>query len=47
MSPVSQDVPFHPVLQQDPFSMWHVLSLQLDGHGLSQLIPNTPDLLHP
>lgn len=46
---MSQNVPDHPVLhfKQDPFSILHMLSLQLAGHGLSQSMPNTPDLLHP
>lgn len=45
---MSQNVPVQPVLHQkhDPFSMWH-MSLQLVGHGLSQLVPNTPDTLQP
>lgn len=46
---MSQNVPDHPVLhfKQDPFSILHMLSLQLAGQGLSQSMPNTPDLLHP
>lgn len=33
--------------KQDPFSMWHVLSLQLIGHGISQLLPYTPCFTQP
>lgn len=46
---VLQYIPVHPGLhsKQVPFSMWHVLSLQLFGHGWSQLVPYTPSLTHP
>lgn len=33
--------------KQDPLSMWHVLSLQLIGHGMSQLLPYTPCFAQP
>lgn len=33
--------------KQDPFSMWHMLSLQLIWHGMSQLLPYTPCFSQP
>lgn len=44
-----QDSPLHPDLhpKQFPFRMVHVLSLQLMGHDMSQLLPYTFSFLHP
>lgn len=44
-----QDWPIHPDLQpiHDPFWMLQMLSLQLRGHGMLQLLPYTSDWLQP
>lgn len=41
--------PVHPGLQREhsPLCMWHVLSLQLAGQGMSQVLPYTLALLQP
>lgn len=46
---VLQYVPVHPGLHEEhtPLCMWHVLSLQLVGQGVSQLLPKTLVFLQP
>lgn len=45
----SQDSPVHPGLQSKhvPFCMSQALSLQSFGHGMLQVLPYTPGVLHP
>lgn len=46
---VLQNAPVHPGLhpKQVPFSTPHVLFSQLVGQEMSQLLPYTPEILHP